>query len=321
LRQDGTLMLLQQTIITDPDTNEQPSWSGVHEKAFEALSRGRDLRVAVILCLALLKETGPSGLLQGLTLMRKLLEKFPENVYPVPESADDPSRGSALSNLSASIGSDSPYEFVRGLRNSVLVRSPGGNNYSYADLLRADSGQPADENGQVPISRAQIESAFREVGTDKMLEGYKLFEEIRNQLISFEQLLSSHEGSKSGLDLKAVKAILDDILAEVKPWTGVASATNEQTPSTDEQKSGPATPTGALGVVRSRRDADNAIKAVCKYFEETEPSSPIPFFLERVRRLIGKNFVECVRDLSAESLEKFYPSLGISETEEKNKTS
>jgi type VI secretion system protein ImpA len=321
---DGTLMLLEQKITPDSESNQEPNWSEVHDAALEALGQGRDLRVAVILSLAAFKEEGPIGMRDGMVFINGLLERYPDKVHPVPDGDSDPTRGSALSNLSAPVGSDSPYKFVRWLRESPLVTTAGGSKFSLGDLIRAGSVQPQapqeGEEGQpssIAPTRDQIESAFREAGPEAMQKTAAVFAEIKAQAEAIENALSSHEGSKSGLDLKALKEMLAEIQGELKPWTGQIEAGQADGAQAQAQQAGGAVAgAGVPGAIRSRTDADNAIRAVCSYFRQNEPSSPIPYFLERVRRLIGKDFVECVRDLSAESLEKFYPLFGINPSEQ-----
>jgi type VI secretion system protein ImpA len=41
---------------------------------------------------------------------------------------------------------------------------------------------------------------------------------------------------------------------------------------------------------------------VCAYFERNEPSSPVPIFLNRAKRLTGMRFVDIIRDMSPESM-------------------
>lgn len=40
------------------------------------------------------------------------------------------------------------------------------------------------------------------------------------------------------------------------------------------------------------------IDEICEYYERNEPSSPLPILLKRARRLVGKNFVEIMQDIT-----------------------
>jgi type VI secretion system protein ImpA len=41
---------------------------------------------------------------------------------------------------------------------------------------------------------------------------------------------------------------------------------------------------------------------VAEYFRQHEPSSPIPMFLERAKRLVAKDFLEVLADIAPEAL-------------------
>jgi type VI secretion system protein ImpA len=56
------------------------------------------------------------------------------------------------------------------------------------------------------------------------------------------------------------------------------------------------------GVVASRQDAIRALDAVADFFRRTEPSSPIPLFLARAKRLVSKDFLEVLADIAPEAV-------------------
>jgi type VI secretion system protein ImpA len=40
------------------------------------------------------------------------------------------------------------------------------------------------------------------------------------------------------------------------------------------------------------------IDEICDYYARSEPSSPVPLLLRRAQRLVGKNFLDLLRDLA-----------------------
>src|SRR5262249_50308574 len=61
-----------------------------------------------------------------------------------------------------------------------------------------------------------------------------------------------------------------------------------------------AAPSGALTAIKNRQDALRALDAVIAFFTATEPSSPVPLFLERAKRLIDKNFLDVLQEIVPE---------------------
>jgi len=70
---------------------------------------------------------------------------------------------------------------------------------------------------------------------------------------------------------------------------------------------------GTVGAIRSRQDAIRALDAVTTFFENTEPSSPVPMFVERAKRLIAKNFLDVVQDIVPDALNAAKAAGGIRE--------
>ena len=58
----------------------------------------------------------------------------------------------------------------------------------------------------------------------------------------------------------------------------------------------------AGGAIKSRQDAIRALDAVADFFRRNEPSSPIPLFVERAKRLVSKDFLEVLADIAPDAL-------------------
>jgi type VI secretion system protein ImpA len=60
---------------------------------------------------------------------------------------------------------------------------------------------------------------------------------------------------------------------------------------------------GALtGEIGSREDVLRALDKICGYYARYEPSSPIPMFMERCKRLVTMSFIDIVKDLVPEAV-------------------
>jgi type VI secretion system protein ImpA len=60
----------------------------------------------------------------------------------------------------------------------------------------------------------------------------------------------------------------------------------------------------ALGEIASREDIVRALDKMCDYFQRHEPSSPVPLLLRRAQRLIAKDFMEILRDLTPDGVQQ-----------------
>ena len=56
------------------------------------------------------------------------------------------------------------------------------------------------------------------------------------------------------------------------------------------------------GDIRTPQDVIKLIDKICAYYERNEPSSPIPLLLKRAQRLVSKNFLEVIKELTPDTL-------------------
>ena len=54
--------------------------------------------------------------------------------------------------------------------------------------------------------------------------------------------------------------------------------------------------------IQTRQDVIAEIDEICKYFEHYEPSSPVPFLLQRAKKLLSMNFMEILQDLTPDAV-------------------
>ena len=82
----------EQTLGDATVAAEPPDWRDVRDRSTALLGRTLDLRVAVYLTRALLNTDGLAGLGDGLSLLRGLLERYWDCVYPQldPDDNNDP---------------------------------------------------------------------------------------------------------------------------------------------------------------------------------------------------------------------------------------
>src|SRR5882757_2776454 len=55
---------------------------------------------------------------------------------------------------------------------------------------------------------------------------------------------------------------------------------------------------GAGGDINSREDVILQLDRLCEYYRRHEPSSPVPMLLRRAKRLVSKEFMDIIRDLT-----------------------
>jgi type VI secretion system protein ImpA len=67
------------------------------------------------------------------------------------------------------------------------------------------------------------------------------------------------------------------------------------------------------GQVTSKQEVLKALDMIVNYYEQNEPSSPVPLLIRRAKRLVGKSFVDIIRDLSPDAMSQVRMVSGESE--------
>lgn len=271
-----------------------PQWREVENGAIAFLSRTRDLRVAVLLAKARLRNGGLAGFLEAVSFVRALLERHWDTLYPKLDAADEDltMRASALCDLAE-------HESVLALREAEVASVRGVGRVCVRDFAPA-SGEAAAEQARAigtvlsavdPGTRAELAAGSAAAIAD---------------LEAMEALIRTRAGGKGGLDLGALIALLRPVARELGAGAGAGASAGADADA-DAPGAGVATGVNTAGdggtsspiegAIRSRSEVLAALDRICAYYERFEPSSPVPLLLRRSKRLVAKGFVDIVRDL------------------------
>jgi type VI secretion system protein ImpA len=295
---------------------EPPAWARVRELAESLLERTRDLRVAVWWGRASLNLDGIEALPPTLALLHGLLDRFWDQLHPVPDP-DDPDM---LARLSAIGGLDKLGSLLGDVRNARLSNDRRLNGLRVRDVevaLGKLTARP-DEAANTP---GQIQGQLAEAGD--LVGG--LARQVDAALASIDQLRAlMNERFRADLvvDLKSLEAMLTGVRGVLPADAGVASeAEPASDPGAETVVDAQAPPLSvgtparraAAGVhsVESRQDAMRAIDLVCAYLERTEPTNPAQLFLRRAGRVIDMNFLQLMDELAPDSLKDVARIMGV----------
>jgi type VI secretion system protein ImpA len=139
------------------------------------------------------------------------------------------------------------------------------------------------------------------------------------QLKELQRQMQDRFGFERSVDLKPLRAMLDDVLGLLPESFGDAAGATDST--ADDADDGTDTPQaagaprgrrgGGAWSVESREDALKAIALVCSYLERHEPTNPAQLLLRRAERLIDKNFLQLVRDLAPDAINEVARIMGV----------
>jgi type VI secretion system protein ImpA len=313
---------LEQAIAGKPDAQyggtviaaTPPDWTLAHALSTTLLERTRDLRVAVPFTRASMVREGFAGLACGLALIEGLLAQHWSCVHPQLDASDgdDPTaRVNALSALVDGAG------LAGELRDVPFVAPRGQRGFALRDLEVLAGETPAADGDEMP-THAAIDAAFAQAGVEAGRAMGEALSSAQVSLARIETLLTGHVGPARALDFGPLARPLARIgecvaarVAVLDPDTGKRGSAMEidsgeegagfATAAHGAAVAGPATPRR----IASARDVCDALDAICAYYDECEPSSPLPVLLQRARRLVGKRFIEIIEDVAPDGAHQF----------------
>lgn len=283
-----------------------PDWTLARSLSIALLGRTRDLRVAVHYARSSMAREGFAGLAQGLALIEGLLNAHWSAVHPQLDASDgdDPTaRVNALSALVDGAG------IVGELRDVPFVAPRGQRGFALRDLEVLAGEAPLYEGDELP-TLAAIDAAFAQAGIDERRAMCEALSSARASLANIESALTGRVGPARALDFGPLARPLQRIAEFVSAHTGERGSAMETGSSEEGAGSAQATQAAAAGPatprrIASARDVSDALDAICAYYAECEPSSPLPVLLQRARRLVGKSFIEIIEDVAPDGAHQF----------------
>jgi type VI secretion system protein ImpA len=292
----------EQVIGDSVKAAQDPPWAEVRDAATALFGSTKDLRVAAILHRALLKTDGVTGFANSVALIRNMLERYWPQVYPLLDAEDHDDATFRVNALVAALAGE---DALITLRSTPLVESRQFGRQSLRHYrigrgtLKVD---PSEAGGADPAQvLLRLESAFQDADLAAMQSVATALASTEQHLIAIQKLLLDkadgipEELTDLSTDVKEMKMLLETQLtrrgAGGESGAGMAA---------DLASGTGGAPTGQSldGDVRNRADVVRAIDKICDYYRRSEPASPVPMLLQRAKRLVNKDFMEIIRDLT-----------------------
>jgi type VI secretion system protein ImpA len=295
--------------ITPWPKDKQPDWREIRDRSLEVLAQSRDLRVLAHLAAAALHTEGLGAFGQTLEAAKVWLSTWWEQAYPRIDE-DAILRRNALNCLADRVA------VVDGLRRAPLLVHRQLGSYSIRDIVIAQGHLTRGPDEQ-PREASQLDALLAAVETGDLQAIAAQVTAVMESFRAIEATMRDHGGSEAAPDfstplqlLARTKILLDGQLATRAPADAAQSAADGGT-------DGGGRPAGvrAPGTIGTRDDAMRTLDAVAAFFRANEPSSPVPLFIERAKRLVGKDFLAVLEDVIPDSVAQAKSVGGIRDAE------
>jgi type VI secretion system protein ImpA len=230
-----------------------------------------------------------------------------------PEDDNDPTfRANALLPLA------DPVRVLRVLRAAPLATSRRDGRVTWR-TISIFTGLIETDDASEKKTEAAIRAAFNETGWEAQQATLHLYETALAELAGIEQAFNSNAGFGNAPDLSSLAKLLREICGYLRTYMpaqeaapgadaddAAGTAPDAAADSMAQPRAGQGRPAAlsakSLTAIESREDAMHLLDLVCRYYETSEPSSPLPLLIARARRLADKGFMEILQDLAPDGL-------------------
>jgi type VI secretion system protein ImpA len=304
----------QQEIGGQVIQGEPPDWRDVKKRCLDLFGRTRDLRVAVFLTRALAHTNGLGGFAEGLTLSRGLIERQWDHVHPKldPDDDNDPTlRVNTIAGLA------DPDTTVRTMRMLPLANSRRMGSYGLRDYEIATGALPKPGDVENVADMATIEAAFLDMDGSELEATAAGAAAALEAVDGLDTALSLAVGAATSADLTPLRATLKTIHTMLQQQLGRRGLGSGEAAVADggAGDGGMAAGTGVMpamsGPIQGREDVIRTLDQITDWYAKYEPSSPVPLLLQRAKRLVNKNFLEAIQDLTPSGVTEIQTIAGV----------
>jgi type VI secretion system protein ImpA len=295
--------LFGQAVPLEADTN----WREIKGASLKALAQSKDIRLLAHLAASVLRTDGLPSFYACLQTAKLWVDEYWLQVYPLVDD-DAILRKNALNALADRMA------IVDGVRRLALVSHRQLGSVSLRDLDVA-TGQLEAAPGEEAKSEAQIAATFSAADSGELAQ---MLDGVRGALAALEAIeekMRAEGGSQAAptfdpllVQLRRIQTLLADKVGSDE----TAQQAEEGSEATQVSGGGSAL---ASGPIRSREDAIRSLDLVAAYFRQNEPSSPIPLFIERAKRLVSKDFFEVLADIAPDAMSQARAAGGLKDEE------
>jgi type VI secretion system protein ImpA len=282
-------------------------WRAIREKSIEALQQSKDIRPLTHLAVSNLRTTGLETYIETLQAAAGWLKDYWAQVYPLVDE-------DAILRRNALNGFGDGMAVVDALRRLPIVSNRQLGAYSLRQIdIAGGRLQPAE--GEAPTTEDQIRAVFTAATQEELRKLDGTLESGLSAIKAIgETMVEQGGGQQASPDLGGVSALFAKMRLAVKPYLRVEAAAVAGEAGDGGGAAAPGGPI-AVGSIRSREDAVRALDVVAEFFRANEPSSPVPLFIDRAKRLVARNFLEVLADMAPDAVSEAKRVSGIKDEE------
>lgn len=260
---------------------ERGDWNGLLSEVGGYFTRTKHLGLANYALFAGVHLFGLRGMAEGITLHTQLLKLYWDNLHPAIVNGDDEERIELLEQIESDV-------VLSSVNQTVIAKGRLAGTYTLRDAISSSGGGEP----QAALVEASINETLRETPDfyERLLAE---LEEIDAQLNFLIEVIRERLGKD--LDFPKLRQRLGALRGVVARVAGV-SVTSPGECNESGAIAAPAINGPVGGEIRSRADVVEVLASLIRFYQRTEPTSPVPYLLSRVKRVVQMDFMEIVSE-------------------------
>lgn len=303
-------------------------WRPILEQVPKALKHNcKDLEFVAWFIEALCRLHGFKGLALGFTLAAELIERYWNDLYPIPDPTDLSERLAPLIGLN---GIESEGSLIQPIKAILIIEGQSEGPYSTWQYEQALEVDRLDKEKQVKkfeagsTSLEDVDIAIKETPDSFFIT---LNNDIDASILAFNHLSTVMDSAMGGEPQptsyisKAIQSC--SLCVKQLAEKALEKAANTENPENTEMlannEENTSTVVGVEQQLNSREQAIQSLDSIADFFRKTEPHSPMSYAIEQVIRWSDLSLPELLQELiqDGEARNGFFKLSGI-KTEDDN---
>lgn len=292
--------------VDDDKKNNDPDdhWRVLLDLVQQALLKSKDLEIACWYTEALIRKAGFSGLRDGFSLIRQLIEVYWDSIYPLPDDDGIATRLAALTGLN---GEGAEGVLIVPIRTTNITEiGKSERPFSYWQYkLALEAQRMTDEQGrneQIAKNKFKLDDIQNAVDQSSPEFYINLRDDLHAALEEYKrigQALMERCGAQDSPPSSNILNILTDTLGAINHVAKLKFPEPETT--ADGEAVNGAGGSGAGGTIKSRAEALKQLGYISQFFRRTEPHSPLSYIIEKAVRWGDMSLGELMQELIPDS--------------------
>lgn len=293
-------------LFSEGKSEADEHWRVVCEHAPNVLKRqSKDLEIACWYVECLTRKSGFAGLRDGFALIRQLIEKYWDGIYPLPDEDGIETRVAALTGLN---GEGAEGVLIAPIRTTAITQAGELGSFAFWQYKQAVEAQRiTDEKAradQIAKNGFTLDDVLKAVEQSSTEFYVNLRDDVRDALEEYRklgQLLTERCGSHKAPPTANIINILGEILGAINHIAKHKLPQPEDEAAYVPDGAGGGAVATAGGAIKSRQEAFQQLNHISQFFRRTEPHSPISYIIEKAVRWGNMSLAELMDELIPDS--------------------